>query len=122
MDDVVRDFSERTEEFAIRIINLCEMLPKTYSGQTLGKQVFRSGTSVGAHYAEASHSRSRADFVSKIDVARQEMQETRYWLCLIAGSQKMDEEFMGSLLDEAHQMLAILITMSKNARDRSKDT
>ena len=114
------DFAGRTQEFAIRVIGVCAALPETYLGQTLGHQLLRAGTSVGAHYAEANHSRSRADFLSKIDVARQEMQETIYWMKLILGAKLLEPRRLDPLLSEAHELLAILITMSNNARKHAE--
>ncbi len=79
-----QDFALRTEDYAVAIVQLFAILPKTTAAQQLGKQMLRAGTSVGAHYAEARHSRSTAEFISKVDGGRQEMQETLYWLRLIA--------------------------------------
>ena len=76
------DLKERTKAFALGIIKLYCALPKTTEAQVLGKQLLRSGTSVGAHYHEAQHAKSPADFISKIDGATQECEETRYWLDL----------------------------------------
>jgi four helix bundle protein len=63
-----RDLHARTKAFALRIIRLYSSLPKTTEAQVLGKQVLRSGTSVGAHYSEATRARSQAEFISKIEV------------------------------------------------------
>lgn len=73
-----RDLPQRTKEFALRIIRLYVALPKTTEAQVLGKQVLRSGTSIGAHYREASRAKSNADFISKIETALQELDETCY--------------------------------------------
>jgi four helix bundle protein len=70
----------RTKAFAIQIIRLYVRLPKTTLAQVLGKQFLRSGTSVGAHYREATRARSTAEFVSKIECGMQELEETSYWL------------------------------------------
>jgi four helix bundle protein len=64
-----QDLRKRTKEFALRIIRLYAALPKTTEAQVLGKQVLRSGTSVGAHYREACRAKSNADFISKIEGA-----------------------------------------------------
>lgn len=80
------DLKDRTKAFALRITRLYCALPKTTEAQVLGKQLLRSGTSVGAQYHEAQHAKSDADFVSKIEGATQECEETRYWLDLIQES------------------------------------
>jgi four helix bundle protein len=78
------DLRLRTKAFALRIIRLYGSLPKIIEAQVLGKQLLRSGTSVGAQYREAVRARSRAEFVSKIEAALQELEETLYWIELLA--------------------------------------
>jgi four helix bundle protein len=68
----------RTKAFALRIVLLSAALPKSTEAQVLGKQVLRSGTSVGAHYREAHRARSTAEFVSKLECGLQELDETCY--------------------------------------------
>jgi four helix bundle protein len=117
---VEADFHARTQEFALRIIKLYSSLPKGTVAQVLGKQLLRCGTSVGAHYAEASHAKSIPDFVSKCDGARQELQEFLYWLELIVRSELVKPDRVQPLEHEARQILAILITMSSNAKKKLK--
>jgi len=81
-----RDLRKRTKLFALRIIKLYASLPKSTEAQVIGKQVLRSGTSVGAHYREAKRARSTAEFISKIEGALQELDETIYWLELLTES------------------------------------
>ena len=81
-----RDIGERTKVFALRIIQLYSALPKTTEAQIIGKQVLRSGTSVGAHVREGKRSRSDAELISKIEVGLQELEETVYWLELLVDS------------------------------------
>ena len=73
-----QDILERTKAFALRIIKLYSALPKKPEAQVLGKQVLRSGTSVGAHVHEGKRSRSDAEMISKTEVALQELEETVY--------------------------------------------
>src|SRR5574342_488836 len=80
------DLKERTKNFALRVIKRYCALPKTTELQVLGKQALRSGTSVGAHYCEAKRARSEAEFISKIEGALQELEETGYWLGLLVES------------------------------------
>ncbi len=113
------DFLIRTEDFAMQIIHLYLSLPKSNGvARVLGDQILRSGTSVGAHYAEANHSRSTADFASKIDCARQEVQETIYWLNLLRRSALIPLERAEELTNEAREIRAIPMAMSNNARKR----
>ena len=80
----MKDLKQRTKEFAIRIIRLYSKLPNSSEAQVIGKQLLRSGTSVGAHYREATRARSTAEFVSKLGGGHQELEETSYWLELLS--------------------------------------
>ena len=82
----------------------------------LGKQVLRSGTSVGANYREASRARSKAEFVSKIGDSLKEIEETEYWLELLVDSGCVSEPQMTDLLDETRQLIAIFTTIDKKAK------
>lgn len=78
-----QDLRTRTSDFALRIIRLYVSLPKTTEAQVIGKQVLRSGTSIGAHYREGYRAKSDADIVNKFETALQELDETDYWLDLL---------------------------------------
>ena len=85
--DEPQDLKPRTKAFALRIIRMYSKLPRSSPvAQVLGKQVLRSGTSVGANHREASRSRSKAEFISKIGDCLKEIEETEYWLELLADS------------------------------------
>jgi four helix bundle protein len=92
-----RDLKRRTKEFALRIIRMYTALPKTPEAQVIGKQGLRSGSSVGAHYREANRARSDAEFVSKIEGGLQELDETGYWLELLAESGIVPGERLAAL-------------------------
>lgn len=112
------DLKTRTKHFALRIIRMYSALPKTTEAQVLGKQVLRSGTSVGAHYREGSRARSDAEFISKIEGALQELEETQYWLELIMEAGIFELSRLRPLYDEAIELTAILVTTVKNAKNR----
>ena len=78
--------------------------------------MIRCGTSVGAHYREGMRARSTAEFVAKIDGGLQELEETMYWLELLIESGTIAENLLSSLLKEADELMAILVTVSKNAK------
>ncbi|MEX0977508.1 MAG: four helix bundle protein [Pirellulales bacterium] len=108
----------RTKRFALRIIRLFGALPKTAEAQVLGKQMLRSGTSVGAHYREATRARSDAEFVSKIDAGLAELEETAYWLELLAESEIVASAKLAELRGEANELLAILVTCVKKLKQK----
>jgi four helix bundle protein len=110
------DLRRRTKEFALRIIKLYVALPKSTEAQILGKQVLRSGTSLGAHYREASRGRSTAEFISKVEVGLQELEETVYWLELLIESGIIQKNQISKLLQEASELNAILTTCVKKAK------
>lgn len=111
------DLKKKTKELALRIIKLYVALPKTTEAQVLGKQVLRSGTSVGAHYHEAFRSRSNAEFISKIEGGLQELDETIYWLELLVEARIVRETQVKGLLAEADELIAIFVTCVKNMKN-----
>jgi four helix bundle protein len=117
--DEVRTLRARTTAFALRIVKLYGALPKTGEAQVLGKQLLRSGTSVGAHYREACRARSNAEFISKIDVGLAELDETAYWLELIGESSILAKSRLKEICREANELTAIFVTCAKNAKTRA---
>ena len=111
-----QDLKKRTKEFALRIIRLYSSLPQSTVAQVIGKQVLRSGTSVGAHYREAYRSRSDAELISKIEGGLQELEETVYWLELLIESGIVPAGKLNSLMQESSELIAILVTCVKNAK------
>jgi len=110
--------AERTKAFALQIIQLFASLPRTTEAQVLGKQLLRSGTSVGAQYREGLRARSRAEFVSKIESTLQELEETKYWLELLTESRIRSGEKIQGIQKEADQLLAMLTASAKTAKAR----
>ena len=108
--------TDRTKAFALRIIRLYTSLPKTTEAQVIGKQVLRSGTSIGAHYREASRSRSPAEYISKTELATQELEETGYWIELIIDAEIVPADRLQPLLDETKELIAIFVTLAKKAK------
>ena len=115
-DEGNTDLVERTTEFALRVVRMFVGLPKTEEARVLGKQVLRSGTSVGANYREAQRARSKAEFIAKIGDCLKELDETAYWLELLTESGIVPPAKLASLQDETNQLLAILTTISKNSK------
>lgn len=111
-----RDLCERTKAFALRIIRLYSSLPRTGAAQVLGRQVLRSGTSVGAHYREACRARSSAEFISKIEGGLQELEETSYWLELLVEGDLATEKRLADLRHEAEELTAIFASSAMTAK------
>jgi four helix bundle protein len=115
-----QDLKPRTTVYGVRILNLYDALPNTKKAQTLGLQVLRSGTSVGAHYREASRWKSDRDFISKMETALQELDETDYWFDLLVGAGVIAEDRLASLRQETHELIAIFVTLVKKRKDKIK--
>ncbi len=116
MMNAENDLKDRTKQFALRIIRLFGSLPKTTEAQVLGKQVLRSGTSVGANYREAHRGRSKAEFIAKCGDSLKELEESAYWLELLVDAEIVSAEKLAPLRDECDQLTAIFVTIIKKAR------
>jgi four helix bundle protein len=95
-------------------------LPQGQMAQVLGKQALRSGTSIGAHYREANRARSDAEFLSKVRLALQELDETAYWLELLIEAEIVPVEKLADLLHETDELLAIFVTIAKKVEEKGK--
>jgi four helix bundle protein len=109
---------ERTREFALRTVRLYAGLPKSTVAQVLGKQLLRAGTSVGAHYREGTRSCSDAEFVSKLEGALQELEESRYWLELLDAERLVPEAALTPLVHEADELAAMLVASVRTVKAR----
>jgi four helix bundle protein len=116
----VVDLKKRTKDFALSVIHLYTSLPKTGEAQVLGKQVLRSGTSVGAQYREAQRSKSNADFISKTEGALQELDETLYWLELLGEAGIVPAPKLDPLCREVNELIAIFVTIVKKVKTGPK--
>jgi len=114
-----RDLKARTKEFALRVIRLYSSLPRSTEAQVLGRQVLKSGTSVGAHYREAKRARSNAEFVSKMEGGLQELEETAYWLELLADARIVAESRLMDLMKETNELISIFVTSVRTVKKRA---
>ncbi len=110
------DLRERTKRFALLIIRMFAVLPKTVEAKVIGKQVLRSGTSIGANYREAYRSRSRAEFIAKMGDCLKELEETAYWLELLVEGRIVDETRLADLRKECGELTAIFVTIIKTSK------
>ena len=119
-DGKPQDICERTFAFSVRIVALCRALSRRSSpdeNRLLAKQLFRAGTSIGANVEEAHGSQSKPDYIAKMSIACKEARETRYWLRLSAASGMVSPARLRDIIDEAHQLVAILISIVKKCRE-----
>ena len=104
----------------MRVIRLYSALPKRTEAQVIGRQLLRSGTSVGAHFREATRARSDAEFISKVEGGLQELEETTYWLELLQDAGIIAPGRLADLTSEANELIAILVTCVKNVKSRGE--
>jgi len=108
----------RTKQFALRVIRLCVSVGNAGPADVIARQLVRSGTSVGAQYREARRGRSTNEFISKLESATQELDETIYWFELLIESGFVKAGAIAPLVDEAHELMAILISSIKTAKHK----
>ena len=112
----VVDLRVRTTNFALRVIQMFASFPKTTEAQVLGKQVLRSGTSVGANYREAYRARSKQEFIAKVGDCLKEADESAYWLELLVEAGVVPAQQMVLLRDECDQLIAIFTAIAKKTK------
>jgi four helix bundle protein len=113
------ELKKRSKHFAVRIIRLFQALPKSDVARVLGRQLLRSGTAVAANYRAVCRARSKAEFVAKIGVVVEEIDESVLWLELLVETDIVPLARMESLLAEAKALLAIFAASQHTARSRS---
>jgi four helix bundle protein len=106
----------RTKSFASRIIKLFRALPRTDEARILGKQLLRSGTSVGANYRAVCRSRSGAEFIARLGVVVEEIDETVYWLDLLVESNVISQPRLAPLQREATELFRIFVASQLTAK------
>ncbi|MGA9355536.1 MAG: four helix bundle protein [Terriglobales bacterium] len=115
----MKDFERlqgRTKRFALRIIALYRALPRSEEARILGKQLLRSGTSIGANYRAACRARSRAEFVAKLGVVLEEADESAFWLDLMQEAQVFQPEKPQDIIQEAQELVSIFVASVRTAK------
>jgi four helix bundle protein len=110
------DLRMRTKEFALRVVCMFSKLPKSFEAQHLGKQVLRSGTSVGANYREAHRARNKAEFIAKCGDSLRELDETAYWFELLVDSRIVPATKLSALRQECDELTAVFVTILKRSK------
>src|SRR4051794_86137 len=112
---MTKDLEQRTKRFSLSLIKFTAVLPRTREADVLGRQLLRSGTSIGANYREANRGVSRADFANKIGIVQKEASETQYWLELFIESEILKTP--AALHEEASELLAIFSAVGKKLKE-----
>jgi four helix bundle protein len=120
----MKSIAQRTEDFALRIINACVWLDsqladeKKFTFMELNKQLLRSGTSIGANYQESISAQSDKDYIHKLEIALKEARETMYWLNLLIKSEIAPIDKFSSLLQESDEIIRILVASINKKKSR----
>jgi four helix bundle protein len=112
------NIEERLIDFAVRIINLCDNLPKTRAGNHIAGQLLRSGTAPAALYAEARGAESTKDFVHKLKLCLKELNESRVWLKIIAKSEMLPESKLHNINQECDELCRIINASVKTTQKK----
>jgi four helix bundle protein len=114
------EMRQRTKTYANRVVKLCSSLPGNWVAQTLGKQLLRSGTSVGANYRAVCRAKSNPDFIHKLRIVEEECDESLFWMELLVDNDLIKLPRLQSLMKEADEILAIVVSSAKTARASSR--
>lgn len=110
------EMKNRTKQYANRIVKLCSALPGNWVAQTLGKQLLRCGTSVGANYRAVCRAKSNSDFINKLRIVEEECDESLFWMELLVDNNLIRPSRLRDLMKEADEILAIIVSSAKTAR------
>jgi four helix bundle protein len=111
------NLKRRTKKFALDVIRLVESLPQRRTSNTLGNQLLRAGTSVGANYRAACRAKSPADFISKMGTVEEEADECGYWMELLVEAGILQQTVTAPLMQEAGELTAIAVASIRTARE-----
>lgn len=111
-----QDICDRTRAFALRIVAIYQSVRRDDVGRVIGKQMLRSGTSIGVNTEEAQAAQSSRDFVAKLSIALKEARETRYWLKLLRDTELFPPTKFDEILDEVEQIIRIIYTIINNTK------
>jgi four helix bundle protein len=109
---------ERTKAFALRIVKVFRSLPRAVEAQIIGKQLLRSGTSVAANYRAACRARSKAEFIAKIGIVLEEVDESVLWLEMLIDLGILKKDRLSQLLNESRQLTGVFTASRQTAKGR----
>ena len=118
MTDYRAFMEDKCMNFAVRIVNLYKHLSQNKRENVLSKQLLRSGTSIGANYAEATNAISKADFIAKISISLKECTESKYWIELLHRTEYLSDDEYESILSDCKEILALLTTTMKKSKEK----
>lgn len=109
---------EKSYKFAIRVVRMYQTITKRSREYVLSKQCLRSGTAVGALVFESEHAQSAADFISKLNIALKEANETLYWLTVLKDTGYLTGKEFNSLFEDAAELVKIIVSIIKTMKKK----
>lgn len=106
----------RTKQYANRIVRLCQALPNNWIARTVGGQLLRSGTSVGANYRAVCRAKSSSDFINKLRIVEEECDESLFWMEILIDNNLIKAKRLAKLMQEGNEILAIIVSSAKTVR------
>ena len=113
-------FKKRTKQLALRVIKTVEVLPKNRTADVIGRQLIRSGTSIGANYRAACRGKSTADVIAKLRIVEEETDESAYWMELLIESGLLPEARLSELLHETNEIIAMTVASIRTLQKRDR--
>jgi len=117
---ITEELKERIRKFGIRILKMSDCLPTCYSAQVISRQITRSASSAGANYRAACRSKSSRDFINKLKIVEEELDETEYWLSIIGEMQFLPAERLKEVKKEVNELLSIIVKSLKTAKTNQR--
>lgn len=114
------DLGERTFKFSREVISLCSRIPKSRINDPVVSQLVRSGTSIGANYAEADAANSKKDFINKIAISKKEVNETKYWIRVLADMLPEEKDLLRKLFREVQELNLIFSAIIRRTKTNAK--
>jgi four helix bundle protein len=111
-----QELLQRTKAYALRVIKAVRALPRDDVSEILGRQLLRSGTSVGANYRAACRAKSSADFLNRLKIVEEECDESLYWMELLVESGSLPLRRLEALMHEGDEILSIIVSAIKSTR------
>ena len=113
-----QEFKKRTKDIALRIIKLVDSLPGSKSSEVIGKQLLRSGTSVGANYRAACRAKSTADLLHKLAIVEEEADESLYWMELLIDAKIIPEQKLSILMNDLNEIISMIVASIRTMRSK----
>jgi len=114
------ELKDRFKQFALRVIRLCQSLPKDKVSHVIGGQLLRAGTSTGANYRAACRAKSTKDFIHKLQIVEEELDESLYWMEMLIEAKLVSENRLQDLMSEGDELLSIVVSSIKTTKSKRK--